>query len=63
MKAGKALEQRKGEIRIQFKNSPAASFMFGGATIPRNELVLRLQPSEAMYLKVVLVRSGVCSNY
>jgi glucose-6-phosphate 1-dehydrogenase len=58
MKAGKALEQRKGEIRIQFKNSPAASFMFGGASIPRNELVLRLQPSEAMYLKVVLVRSG-----
>ena len=55
LKAGKALEERKGEIRIQFKDAPAASFMFESSAdkvIPRNELVLRLQPTEAVYLKM-----------
>ncbi len=54
MKAGKALEERKGELRIQFKDAPAARFMFDGVVVPRNELVLRLQPSEVVYFKVTI---------
>jgi glucose-6-phosphate 1-dehydrogenase len=40
MKAGKALNERKAEMRIQFKDAPAASFLFdcGGNSTPRNEL-------------------------
>lgn len=47
MKAGKALNEPKVEIRIQFRN--VAGNLFKGA--PRNELVLRIQPSEAVYMK------------
>lgn len=47
MKAGKALNEPKVEIRIQFRN--VAGSLFKGA--PRNELVLRIQPSEAVYMK------------
>jgi glucose-6-phosphate 1-dehydrogenase len=46
MKAGKALDERKAEIRIQFREAPAASFLFDGVDVPRNELVMRLQPCE-----------------
>lgn len=46
MKAGKALDERKAEIRIQFREAPASSYLFDGEHIPRNELVLRLQPCE-----------------
>lgn len=52
MKAGKALDERKAEIRIQFKDPPAAGFLFDNQGCPRNELVMRLQPSEAVYMKV-----------
>lgn len=45
LKAGKALDERKAEVRIQFKKPPAATAMFPNAAIPHNELVLRLQVS------------------
>lgn len=38
MKAGKALNERKAEMRIQFKDAPAAEFVFQGDDCPRNEL-------------------------
>ena len=41
-KAGKALNERKAEMRIQFKNAPAASALFD-ENCPRNELVIRMQ--------------------
>eukprot|EP01065_Artemidia_motanka_P027553 TRINITY_DN32741_c0_g1_i1.p1 TRINITY_DN32741_c0_g1~~TRINITY_DN32741_c0_g1_i1.p1 ORF type:complete len:551 (+),score=211.01 TRINITY_DN32741_c0_g1_i1:65-1654(+) len=59
MKAGKALEERKAEIRIQFKDAPASSFMFGGHQLARNELVMVLQPSEAVYMKVNVKQPGL----
>ena len=37
MKAGKALDERKAEMRIQFKDAPAATFLFQDEC-PRNEL-------------------------
>eukprot|EP01062_Namystynia_karyoxenos_P029910 TRINITY_DN22390_c0_g1_i1.p1 TRINITY_DN22390_c0_g1~~TRINITY_DN22390_c0_g1_i1.p1 ORF type:complete len:562 (+),score=197.14 TRINITY_DN22390_c0_g1_i1:98-1687(+) len=58
MKAGKALDERKAEIRIQFKDTPASAFMFGH-DCPRNELVLRLQPQEAVYMKVNVKQPGL----
>jgi glucose-6-phosphate 1-dehydrogenase len=39
LKAGKALDERKGEMRIQFKDAPAATFLFDTKEPPpRNEL-------------------------
>ena len=51
MKAGKALNERKAEIRIQLKRPPGGSHMFGSDEIPHNEIVMRLQPEEAIYVK------------
>ena len=51
MKAGKALDQRKCEVRMQFKHPPGAEFKFGGAEVPLNELVIRVQPNDAIYFK------------
>ena len=59
MKAGKALNERKAEVRIQFKPAPGASHMFPNIDIPRNELVLRLQPQEAMYMKTNVKSPGL----
>nr|XP_019011546.1 glucose-6-phosphate dehydrogenase [Kwoniella pini CBS 10737]OCF50327.1 glucose-6-phosphate dehydrogenase [Kwoniella pini CBS 10737] len=48
MKAGKALNESKVEIRVQFKDALQGIF----TDIPRNELVMRIQPEEAVYLKM-----------
>lgn len=58
LKAGKALNERKAEMRIQFKDAPAADFLFGGQDCPRNELVLRMQPHEAVYMKTNVKSPG-----
>jgi len=61
LKAGKALNERKAEIRIQFKDAPAADFMFYG-DVPRNELVMRMQPNEAIYMKTNFKSPGFSSS-
>ena len=38
LKAGKALNERKAEMRIQFKDAPGAYYLFKGEPTPRNEL-------------------------
>ncbi|KAF7506953.1 hypothetical protein GJ744_011084 [Endocarpon pusillum] len=48
MKAGKALNEQKTEIRIQFKDVTSGIFK----DIPRNELVIRVQPNESVYIKM-----------
>ncbi|KAI0303231.1 glucose-6-phosphate dehydrogenase [Russula brevipes] len=48
LKAGKALNEAKVEVRIQFKDVTRGIFK----DVARNELVLRIQPSEAVYLKL-----------
>jgi glucose-6-phosphate 1-dehydrogenase len=58
MKAGKALDEKKAEMRIQFKDAPAANFLFQGLDCPRNELVMRLQPNEAIYFKTNIKSPG-----
>ena len=63
MKAGKALEQRKVEVRVQLRSQAAAGAMFGidthGTDLPRNELVMRIQPSEAIYFKTNVKKPGL----
>lgn len=55
LKAGKALNDSKVEIRIQFKKSVADIY----ENSSRNELVFRIQPDEAMYLKMNIKLPGV----
>jgi len=47
MRAGKGLDERMAEVRITFKSKSFNSLIAGGA----NELVMRIQPEEAIYLK------------
>ena len=58
LKAGKALNERKAEMRLQFKDAPAAEYLFEGHDCPRNEIVLRLQPHEAIYVKTNVKSPG-----
>ncbi|URE28542.1 glucose-6-phosphate 1-dehydrogenase [Musa troglodytarum] len=57
LKAGKALNSRKAEIRIQFKDVPGD--IFESKRQGRNEFVIRLQPSEAMYMKLTVKKPGL----
>ncbi len=57
MKAGKALNSRKAEIRVQFKDVPGD--IFKCKKQGRNEFVIRLQPSEAMYMKLTVKQPGL----
>ncbi|CAI5529594.1 unnamed protein product [Closterium sp. Naga37s-1] len=56
MKAGKALHDLRCEIRVQFRHVPGNLYqhnMFGvDVDMATNELVIRLQPNEAIYLKI-----------
>lgn len=60
-KAGKALNERKAEMRIQFKDAPAAEYLFE-SKCPRNELVMRMQPNEAIYMKTNVKTPGFSSG-
>ncbi|CAL4968409.1 unnamed protein product [Urochloa decumbens] len=57
LKAGKALNSRKAEIRVQFKDAPGD--IFKCKKQGRNEFVIRLQPSEAMYMKLTVKKPGL----
>jgi len=58
LKTAKAVDERKAEIRIQFHKSPTA--LFPEAQI--NELVIRIQPSEAVYIKTTNKTPGLQSQ-
>ncbi|CAO1639260.1 unnamed protein product [Sympodiomycopsis kandeliae] len=55
LKAGKALDEAKVEIRVQYKDVTKGIFK----DIPRNELVIRIQPNEAVYLKINAKKPGL----
>lgn len=57
LKAGKALNSRKAEIRVQLKDVPGD--IFKCQKQGRNEFVIRLQPSEAMYMKLTVKQPGL----
>ncbi|KAM0003796.1 putative glucose-6-phosphate dehydrogenase (NADP(+)) [Helianthus debilis subsp. tardiflorus] len=55
MKAGKALHDRRAEIRVQFRHVPGNLYNKNIGTDldeATNELVIRVQPDEAIYLKI-----------
>lgn len=56
LKCGKALDQQKVEIRIQFKDMGNNLFQ---KEVARNELVIRVQPEEAVYLKMTQKLPGL----
>ncbi|CAF4397013.1 unnamed protein product, partial [Rotaria sordida] len=59
-----ALNERKAEIRIQFRDVPGRMFDEElsennvEGTLARDELVIRIQPDEAIYLKINTKRPG-----
>ncbi|KAG0046191.1 Glucose-6-phosphate 1-dehydrogenase [Gryganskiella cystojenkinii] len=60
LKCGKALDQQKVEIRIQFKEMAANNNnLFNKEVAARNELVIRVQPEEAVYLKMTQKLPGL----
>ncbi|XP_057526940.1 glucose-6-phosphate 1-dehydrogenase, chloroplastic-like isoform X2 [Amaranthus tricolor] len=55
MKAGKALHTKRAEIRVQFRHVPGNLYKTNfGTDLDKatNELVLRVQPDEAIFLKI-----------
>jgi glucose-6-phosphate 1-dehydrogenase len=57
LRCGKALNEAKTEVRIQFQDVPGAQ-MFP-TPLSRNELVIRVQPNEAVYLKLMNKEPGL----
>ncbi|XP_061760575.1 glucose-6-phosphate 1-dehydrogenase isoform X1 [Nerophis ophidion] len=56
LRCGKALNERKAEVRLQFTDVPGDIF---GNQCHRNELVVRVQPNEAVYAKMMSKKPGV----
>ncbi len=53
IKAGKALNEKKTEVRIVFKRAPASVFGCLMPNIPNNQLIARIQPQEAINLCIM----------
>jgi len=60
LRCGKALNERKAEVRIQYHDVPGD--IFGGKT-KRNELVIRVQPGEALYVSCTKAFDLQCLTY
>ncbi|XP_035225395.1 glucose-6-phosphate 1-dehydrogenase-like [Stegodyphus dumicola] len=56
LRCGKALNERKAEVRIQFQDVPGDIFH---QQCKRNELVIRVQPGEAVYVKMMNKKPGM----
>lgn len=56
LRCGKALNERKAEVRIQYHD--VAGDIFEGKT-KRNEMVIRVQPGEALYVKMMTKSPGI----
>merc|ERR1712124_171445 len=59
MKAGKALKTSQTLVRVQFKKATPHS-LFGDQ--PQNELVIRIQPNEAIYYKMIAKMPGIAQK-
>lgn len=62
LKCGKGLNERKAEIRIQFHEPCNGLYSYPQLQSARNELVLRVQPNEAVYLKFLSKQPGLSSD-
>ncbi|MGU9560574.1 hypothetical protein ACQXW1_17525, partial [Lactiplantibacillus pentosus] len=54
--AGKALNESRIEVRIQFKNVAGNVF---GEHLKNNMLILRIQPNEAIFQKFMIKKPGM----
>ena len=61
MKAGKAMDSKHCTVRLQFKNN-TESALYGSVSPPRNELVIRIQPDPAIWMKVNTQQPGLESR-
>jgi len=59
IKAGRGMDQRKIDIRLQLKDAPGAGHMFGRKECPRNELVIRLTPNESIFIRANVKAPGL----
>ncbi|KAG2455779.1 glucose-6-phosphate 1-dehydrogenase [Polypterus senegalus] len=59
LRCGKALNERKAEVRLQFSDVPGDIF---DRHCKRNELVIRVQPNEAVYAKMMTKKPGMFFN-
>uniref|UniRef100_A0A7I5EBQ1 Glucose-6-phosphate 1-dehydrogenase n=1 Tax=Haemonchus contortus TaxID=6289 RepID=A0A7I5EBQ1_HAECO len=57
LRCGKALNESKAEVRVQFKEVNGDIYPPG--ELKRSELVMRLQPNEAVYLKLMTKKPGM----
>ena len=55
LRCGKALNERKAEVRLQFREVPGDIF----GRCKRNELVVRVQPDAAVYTKLMTKKPGM----
>lgn len=51
-----ALNERKAEVRVQYRDVPGDIFE---GKAKRNELVIRVQPGEALYIKMMTKSPGI----
>lgn len=58
LRCGKGLNEQKAEIRIQFADVPGCIF----PEPVRNELVIRVQPNESVYMKMMVKKPGLESQ-
>lgn len=59
LRCGKALNERKAEVRLQFRDVAGDIFQ---QQCKRNELVIRVQPNEAVYTKMMTKKPGMFFN-
>ena len=57
LKCAKGVESSRVEVRIQFRKP--RNTLFPDADLPQNELVIRVQPDEAVYLKMITKKPGL----
>ncbi|CAG2111417.1 unnamed protein product, partial [Medioppia subpectinata] len=58
IRSGKALNESRVEVRVEFKGYDQSSDLFGGQSKP-NRIVWRLQPNEAIYQRINIKRPGL----
>ena len=60
LSCGKALDEKLVDIRMQFK--PTSGNLFTGKQVLPNELVMRVQPDEAIFLRCMTKSPGLSAD-
>eukprot|EP00172_Hildenbrandia_rubra_P003056 Plantae.Rhodophyta-Hildenbrandia_rubra.ctg4456.p1 GENE.Plantae.Rhodophyta-Hildenbrandia_rubra.ctg4456~~Plantae.Rhodophyta-Hildenbrandia_rubra.ctg4456.p1 ORF type:complete len:521 (-),score=110.42 Plantae.Rhodophyta-Hildenbrandia_rubra.ctg4456:2539-4101(-) len=62
LRCGKALNEKKADVRLQFKSPGGMGALFPDSPVPRNELVMKFQPGEAIYMKTNVKTPGLAGD-